>query len=859
MQNFRQSQGILFIYSLFVVVTAAVILAEVTSSPSEAERAVAFGLSIPRLAIALSLLAALILFAWLGIKTFRDQVWAEQFMNTWFKGEKFSRWTGWLSGISLGLGWIGCFLPAYRLGAWSEYWVRIQPAMVFLLLVSLATLIVLVLVRIKNTDFAPIKLGMPIFAISSLILGILLFSGFGIASSDDFWYGAGVPILVSQLIAAILSGVAFMLLESRWRSTRVDVLICLLIYVMTAVLWSQTPLKKSFFFTAPSAPNGAFFPFADAAIFDTASQFSLIGEKFYIYNSMFFERPLYLSFIAYLHAIFGQNYEIIMAVQAGIFAILPVLIFLIGRSLDIRTAGFASAVAAMLRGLDSLSASNLIDLANPKVILTDFPASIGIALIVLLTCEWLKEPSGKWHYPLWLGGAIGFTLMLRTNALIFLAFIPLYALVRFSFRWKQWLFGSVLIFLGVVSITVPWELRNLSLGGMMYGPIVTKFRNVIQTRYELPALPNSSIPQEQSLAWVALNNTQPILQLYQHNNTTPGNLPCDTVICFSANHFLHNIVTSLLIFPTSPFIDDLRYLVKERSPYWQTNWDGSLTGIATVILFLNLFFITTGVALAWKKQGLTGLTPLVIFIVYNISNGLARTSGGRYLVPVDWIVIIYYLLGVLWIITWVANMIGVSWKISSVPLAPDLLTHITSDRYFSKSLGIITTLLLFGALIPVSENLYLPRYQNLEPQETLSDNRALLEQTGLKIHDLDTFLQTADAEILVGRALYPRFYKMNQGEFLGAFYPYNTLGFPRTAFKLIGPAGEYSVVLPGDMPESLPHASDVLVLGCKGTNYLDALAVIVLGDNSRAYARQPEAPLQCPVQPPVCNNNSVCR
>jgi hypothetical protein len=859
MQNFRQSRGILFIYSLFVAITSALVLAGVTSSPSEAERAVAFGLSIPRLAIALSLLAALILFAWLGSRTLRDEVWAERFVDTWFKRGTLSRWTAWLSGISFGLGWIGCFLPAYRLGAWSEYWVRIQPVMVFILLVSLATLIVLVLVRIKNLDVAPIKLGLPIFVFSSLILGILLFSGFGIASSDDFWYGAGVPILVSQLMAVILSGVVFLQLEPRWRSTPVDVFICFFIYVMTAVLWSQTPLKRSFFFTAPSAPNGAFFPFADAAIFDTASQFSLIGERFFIYNSMFFERPLYLSFIAYLHAVFGQNYETIMAVQAWIFAILPVLIFLIGRSLDFRAVGFASAVAAMLRGLVSLSASNLIDLANPKVILTDFPAAIGIALIVLLTCEWLKEPSRKWHYPLWLGGAIGFTLMLRTNALIFLVFVPLYALIRLSTRWKQWLFSSFLILFGVVSITLPWELRNLSLGGMMYSPIVTKFQNVIQTRYEWPAVPDSSIPQEQSLAWMTLKNTQPIIVLYRANTPVQGNSSCDSVICFSANHFLHNIVTSLLILPTSPFMDDLRYLVKERSPYWQTNWDGSLTGIATVILFLNLFFITLGIALAWKRQGLSGLTPLVIFIVYNISNGLARTSGGRYIVPVDWIVVVYYLLGVLWIITWVANLIGVSWKTFSVPLAPDLSTPITGDRYFSKSLGIITTLVLFGALIPVSENLYLPRYQNLEPLETLSDNRALLEQAGLKLYDLDTFLQTPDADILVGRALYPRFYKMNQGEFLGAFYPYNTLQFPRTAFKLIGPAGEYSVVLPGETPEYFPHASDVLVLGCNGTHYFDALAVIVLDDNGSIYRRDPEVPLQCPFQEPVCNNNSVCQ
>ena len=84
------------------------------------------------------------------------------------------------------------------------------------------------------------------------------------------------------------------------------------------------------------------------------------------------------------------------------------------------------------------------------------------------------------------------------------------------------------------------------------------------------------------------------------------------------------------------------------------------------------------------------------------------------------------------------------------------------------------------------------------------------------------------------------------------------MGFPRTAFKLIGPVGERSVVLPGGMPSYFPHTSDVLVLGCNGQNYFDALVVIVLDNNKAIYTRAPESELQCPLKQPVCNNNSVC-
>src|SRR6185503_2017647 len=249
MQNFKRPRGILFIYGTFLAVSASLILGGMLSSPSEAERAVAFGLSTPRLAIALSLLAAAILFAWLAFKALTDQLWAKRFVETWFKAESLHSWAGWLSSISFGLGWFGSFLPAYRLGIWSAYWVRIQPAMLFLLAASLATLMVFILVRIKNPDLAPIKVGTPILIFSLLSMGLLFFSGFGVASSDYFWYGAGVPILISQVIAAIFSGVLFLHFEPRWQSKHRDVFVCIAIYIATAILWSQAPLKRSFFFT----------------------------------------------------------------------------------------------------------------------------------------------------------------------------------------------------------------------------------------------------------------------------------------------------------------------------------------------------------------------------------------------------------------------------------------------------------------------------------------------------------------------------------------------------------------------------------------------------------------------------------
>ena len=864
MQRLERSQGLLLAYGSFVAFSVLVVLRQIIASPSEPANAILFGFSTLRLAMVIGLFFVSVFYAAIALRATKDQVWAERFLERWFEGKGISRVTGWLGGISFGLGWVGCFLPAYRMGAFGNYWARVQPAMAIVLLASLATLVVLFIVRnkftIRDLNLTPLKLGLPFFIFCLLVLGGMFYSGFGVTSTEeDFWYGAGVPILVWQLIVAIIGGVIFLRFEPKWQSKHADLLICILLYIFTAFLWAREPLHKSFFFTLSSDPSPGFYPFADAATFDTASQFPLIGEKIFIFNTVFFERPLYLSFLVYLHLLFGQDYEMLMAAQAGLFAILPVLIYLIGRSLDVRSVGFGSAIVAMLRGINSISASNMIDMANPKMILTDFPAAIGIALVILFICKLLQAAERNWHYPVWIGGAVGVTLMLRTNALLLLVFIPFYVFFRFSNQWKQWLVCSGLIFLGGVAITLPWEMRNLALGGQMYGPITTKFQNVIKQRYLPEPPPESSLPRDPELTSMILKHLQPISIMYGATAAIQNRQVCDGAFCFSSNHFLHNALTSLLILPTSPALDDLSHLIRDRNPYyWKAEWDGTFEGTAPLFLILNLFFLASGITLAWKKKQLAGIAPLAVFVAYNISNGLARTSGGRYIVPIDWILPFYYLFGVFYIITWAANITGAKWDVFSKTFEQGIPNH-NGTSQLAKALLVFAVLLGVGGLMPLSENLRQPRYQNMDPMGTLEINRPRIEDAGLKFDDLGNFLQGTNARVFIGRALYPRYYKMNQGHATFAFYPYVTMGFPRMAFKVVGPTGELSVVLPGGDVPYLPHASDVLVLGCKGRDYFDALAVIVLDDNGAIYTRKPGSKLQCPLQQPVCNNNSVCR
>ena len=165
----------------------------------------------------------------------------------------------------------------------------------------------------------------------------------------------------------------------------------------------------------------------------------------------------------------------------------------------------------------------------------------------------------------------------------------------------------------------------------------------------------------------------------------------------------------------------------------------------------------------------------------------------------------------------------------------------------------------FGSLIPFSERLHPVRYTDSSVVEALSLSAPLIYDAGLEDDDISEFLQSPKAVILTGRALYPRYYKMDKGVTSFGFYPYIIMKFPRMAFMVAGPAGQYAVVLPGDTFQYFPHSSDVLVLGCVNSNYIDALAVIILDENGTIYTRNPVSELQCPLSQPVCNNNSICQ
>ncbi|MHB8776862.1 MAG: hypothetical protein ACYC6R_03745 [Anaerolineales bacterium] len=854
-RHWRQPHILPPLYAFFMASGTLLTLLSVMGSKSDPRNALILGYSLERILVAAGLILLVFAFLVLTWKLLRSPECSRHLWGIVFERKSVNNATLWVSLAAFLLCWIGLFFPSYRLaGSISGYIDRLIPVMIWGAVLSAVTLLVILLERRKgpihsivSTNKNALWMGLVALTIFIFIGVLILITGVGVRQPEDYWYGAGVPVLGLQILFSMLLGTFVMWLESRQEIKnpfKLDSLICIAIWMITAWLWAREPLRPNYFM--PDTAKNMIYPFSDSATFDMGSQFALIGQG--IFNGQYFDRALYSAFLTYLHAVVGQNTEQLMTAQSVIYAVFPVIVYLLGREIHSRALGFSAAFLILFRGVNALAAATWIDLASPKTMLTDFPTAIGIALMIFFVLKWLKGPS-KGHFAVWAGGMLGMTFMLRTHVLLLLPFLLIYILIRVQFRLKNWGIASLLLILGMVTATLPWDIRNRSNGAPMFYGYYSRIQVILRARYGMEE--DTYIPSTIS----DVSGSRPTYARFRRATVSPLETGlCQGRVCAIANHYFHNLVTSVLFLPTSFVFDDLWNTVKVSAPYWKQDWTGGGFGITKgILLALNLAMISLGLGAAWERNKFIGLLPAVIFLVYLLSNSLAFTSGGRYITPVDWIICIYYVLGLMQLVLWGLRLAGA--------ISPSEVWLASINTQFPalpavQSINILKTLVLvfmLGALVPLAELPFERRYQETSADATLAvlEQGGWLDQAGLVRDDLSEFLSDPQAQMIVGRSLYPRYYRAGKGE-PKRIYPYLPLDYPRLAFMTIGPfdGGVQSVIIPGEKPRFNLNAADVVVIGCENSSFLDALAVFILTEPPMVYLRSPRPALQCPFPPP---------
>ena len=70
-----------------------------------------------------------------------------------------------------------------------------------------------------------------------------------------------------------------------------------------------------------------------------------------------------------------------------------------------------------------------------------------------------------------------------------------------------------------------------------------------------------------------------------------------------------------------------------------------------------LILVSIGIGRAWVAHRLPGVIPMLAAWAYLGALAVARTSGGRYLLPVDWVVVMYFAIGAAQVVIWAHRLV----------------------------------------------------------------------------------------------------------------------------------------------------------------------------------------------------------
>lgn len=702
---------------------------------------------------------------------------------------------------------------------------RLSPLLWYLIILAAQVAFFLAYLH-KGVDAAFLSRFRPVYvnALFALVIlaGMLVLvvrTRLGITFDPAYWAEPGVSIPAWLFVTALIFGAIILILIDSLGSVRKDVILVIIIYAVAVTLWLSVPVDvlKNSYYMPITPPNFQTYPYSDSIYYDRFAQSVLVGHP---YLGEIPSRPLYISFLTILHLLFGQEYARIIIGQTLVLALIPVLFYLLGRKLHSPSAGVIIALLFTFREWSSLLISSETRVTNTKMLLVDLPTLMILLISSLAAFSWLEKRQTIHAY--WAGGIFGMMLLLRTQSLLILPFLFLLAIFILGLRNKTAYLHLLLFIAGLLTSLTPWLSHNYLQSGKL----------TIDSAGQVALLVSQYTGSLSSLD-EAGGNTGAASILVQKIISNP-----DSVIRFVANHFMAIQVNGMLVFPIN---EEYPGLFAPMNLYWMQWERGNVTLDKTsmALICLYLAVISLGIGSVWKRWRWLGLLPLSYSLGYAVATALSRYSGWRYDFPSDWVWYFYFGVGFAEILTQVSALFGTSASVHAASQSqpsskPALQTYLVLAAFF----------LFIGGLPWAIKAVSLPRYADQSPSTlllTLASAKDSPSQDELK-----GFIETPGSFLRAGRLLYPRYFPANKG--LSSANPspaYAIRDYSRLGFYLLNQ--EFTaIVLPMEtMPGSVPHASDVIVLGCQRDGYVEARLLAFPNEQLLFW----DAPLSEPCQP----------
>jgi hypothetical protein len=846
------------IFFFICAIEGLVNLASLFRLPADPKNALLFGYSASRLGLIILLFLLCFTCLWFGFTSQFNAVWRARWLDHHSSNEKTYWKATTLALVILAGAWIFLVITqGYPKGALLPIHDRLAPFIDFVLLAGGQFVICITILR-YGISFRWSFAEKPLLVSALIVWAALasgwifvLLTGYGIVSDSMGWGRRGVPLLSWQVALVWLLALIFSVLslkfkarippeKPRWWVRHLDWIIAIALWALAAGLWMSQPTDL---YSQNHLPNHESYPSRDSAFYELVAQSILSGNGFL--QSEVVPRPLYILSLAIFHLVVGNSYLGIILLQTLILALFPVVLYWIGKTVHSRLAGVFIALLGILRELTAIQATSFGYVSNSKLIMSDFPSALAIAILVLLIIRWLQDPARRRIYPLLVGGMLGAVILVRSQAALFGPFIVFFSWLVYKKNWKRWFLDGLLVTLGVMLVVTPWLWRSWNLTGALLfdrprqvAMISQRYTSTVQ---ELDLPPATG---ESDAAYTARLSQDIRAFAIQH----PG-----IVLNFMTNHFTRNLIDSVLVVPINFKMDNYKDNLLPVTPFWQ-DWDIKLNAGSGLLLILNLLLIGLGLAYAWHIMGWAGLSPLAIYLVYDLSNAMARNSGHRFILPVDWIIYFYYGLGAAQLLVYLGAMLGKTRLLAHANSAPEKAAGWSEKQAFPWRNALIFGIFFLGLglTVDLTKLVFPTRYPT---QDNYGIIKAITQPgnnnaPGLDAATLTNFLSQPGAVALWGRGLFPAMYE--PGERTIGYPSMEARNYERLGFELIVPSYYHVSLRMPKSPGYFPNASDVIVIGCaEKDNYVDAIAIQVMGDKTVQYTSPAPIQWKCPqpVQP----------
>ncbi len=699
------------------------------------------------------------------------------------------------------------------------YYERMSPLLWLILFITLeAAAFLLVL---KNgfhlqslSERKPIYLAA--FTAYCLLFTIFLFvslTKIGVTADTAYWGEPGVAIQAWQFILSLLIAFTILLLSlhpSSRPSSLITYLIPLSLYLTAVILWLSVPLETlaNSFYSPISPPTNIPLPYSDAGYYDFASQSLLIGTGYF---GGIPPRPLYVTFLAFLHLLFDQNYPAIVAAQTLVLAQFPVTLYFLAKKLHSPAAGVTAALFAIFREYTGLWIASNTRVANSKIFTTDFPTAMAMAVICLVLIWWLERRDFK--STLVAGGAFGLFLLFRTQSMLTLPVLFVLVLIVMKFKWGEWIKTGLVFGAAMLLSVLPWLTHNYTISGKFSFDDPNQVA-VIYSQYAFTGNldlsqfnPETDSVRERIISFTLENPAY--------------------VATFIMSHFLNTEIGGLL---SLPLIKPFNGFTEPVNLYW-VEWDGTLEWFNVALILFYLAILAVGFGAAWRRMGWLGLVPLAFNLGYALSNGIARFSSWRYNMPVDWVIYFYAAIGFVEVLGALALLFGAKPETLSPKAYPVESKGILFKEFRPQYLLFVLGFMLIGGMPWLAKGIAQPRYTS-----TQDEMIARLEASGYDRVEIQTFISQPNALLLEGRLLYPRMYWKGEGLSSANPWPaYAVQDFSRLGFVLINSSNNF-MYFPTKELLNFPQGADATILACDVGGSLLEVRVIDFGADSHQSA-----------------------